>query len=100
MIPHVLVAEDREEVRSALIKAFEKAGCKVSAVQSGKSAFEIVKAGGVDLVISDIRMPDGTGIELLRWIRRLKKTSPVPPVIITTALLERGQDYLRKLGAS
>ncbi|MEW6057048.1 MAG: response regulator [Bdellovibrionota bacterium] len=96
----ILIAEDRDEIREALKARLTRMGCEVLAVKSGNEAFELVKTKKIDLIISDIRMPEGTGIQLLRRLRRLKAAqTSVPPVIIMTALLEKGESYLKKLGA-
>ena len=63
-------------------------------------AFDRIQKGGIDLVISDIRMPNGTGIDLLRKLRRYKMEGHLPPpVIIFTGLLDKGESYLKALGA-
>lgn len=100
MSQKIVIAEDRVEIREVLVKAFKDLGFEVFPVSTGRAAFELVQKHSIDLIISDVRMPEGTGIELLRKLRRLKKDAiEIPPIIMTSALLGRGESYLKALGA-
>ena len=97
----LLVAEDSTEFRTLIVEAFSKRGWDVQSVESGFEALALIKAQKFDLLISDIRMPNGTGIELMRDLKRVKASEPdrVPPIIITSGLLGNGERYFRLLGA-
>lgn len=96
----VIVADDDPHNRAILTATLRALGCEVLEATSGDEAFSIVLAREVHLVISDIRMANGTGVELLRRMRRLEKEKGhAPPVMISTALLDGGENYLRALGA-
>ena len=96
----VVVADDDLHSRGILTATFRAMGMEVFEAETGHSAYELIQAHSVDLVVSDIRMPDGTGVELLRRMRRMmQEKGSAPPVIITTAMLEGGEGYLRALGA-
>jgi|FLYM01.1.fsa_nt_gi putative nucleotidyltransferase with HDIG domain len=77
---NVLIAEDDEFFRSALRTILEDSGFGVLEAPNGKSAREILGAYPCDLVISDMQMPHGTGLELLEWC---KANRPLPFVLIT-----------------
>ena len=78
----VLVADDDRTIRTVLTQALTRAGCKVHATSSLTTLMRWVGEGKGDVVISDVVMPDGNGLELLSELReRGDKT----PVLILTA---------------
>lgn len=82
-MPHIVIAEDEDDVREFLLRAFSRYAphAKVTACTDGAKALGIIQARGCDLLISDHRMPEMTGVELLRALRALG--SPIPVVIIS-----------------
>ena len=79
--PTVLLVEDHETTRITLAGIIEREGCRVSAVPSAAAAREKLRDEEFDLVITDLRLPDGDGMELLDETKRLSAGSPV--IIIT-----------------
>jgi len=69
-------------MRQLLEIALGKEGYRLTLAESGKKATEIFDKSSYDLVISDIKMPDMSGVEVLRHI---KATDPSVPVIMVTA---------------
>ncbi|PKP70875.1 MAG: nitrogen regulation protein NR(I), partial [Alphaproteobacteria bacterium HGW-Alphaproteobacteria-4] len=61
----VLVADDDRTIRTVLTQALTRAGCKVHATSSLTTLMRWVEEGKGDLVISDVVMPDGNGLEAL-----------------------------------
>jgi CheY-like chemotaxis protein len=61
----VLVADDDRTIRTVLTQALTRAGCKVHATSSLMTLMRWVEEGKGDLVISDVVMPDGNGLETL-----------------------------------
>ena len=61
----VLIADDDRTIRTVLTQAFTRAGCKVHATSSLTTLMRWVEDGKGDLVISDVVMPDGNGLENL-----------------------------------
>jgi two-component system nitrogen regulation response regulator GlnG len=78
----VLVADDDRTIRTVLTQALTRAGCKVHATSSLMTLMRWVEEGKGDLVISDVIMPDGNGLEALPRIGRLR---PGLPVIVISA---------------
>jgi two-component system nitrogen regulation response regulator GlnG len=78
----VLVADDDRTIRTVLTQALTRAGCRVHATSSLTTLLRWVEEGKGDLVVSDVIMPDGNGIEMLPRIRALR---PGLPVIIISA---------------
>jgi two-component system, NtrC family, response regulator AtoC len=65
----VLVVDDEPAIRQILAAHLSKSGCSVCQAANGTEAFERLAKGDIDVAISDIKMPDFTGIELVRRAR-------------------------------
>lgn len=78
----ILVADDDRTIRTVLTQALTRAGCKVHATSSLVTLMRWVEEGKGDLVISDVMMPDGNGLEQLPKINELR---PGLPVIVISA---------------
>ncbi len=78
----VLVADDDRTIRTVLTQALTRAGCKVHATSSLMTLMRWVEEGKGDLVISDVVMPDGNGLETLP---KITEARPGMPVIVISA---------------
>ncbi|WP_432450160.1 response regulator [Aliiroseovarius marinus] len=78
----VLVADDDRTIRTVLTQALTRAGCRVHATGSMVTLMRWVEEGRGDVVISDVVMPDGNGLESLPKIAKLR---PDLPVIVISA---------------
>ncbi|MBV7409709.1 response regulator [Maritimibacter sp. DP1N21-5] len=78
----VLVADDDRTIRTVLTQALTRAGCRVHATSSLVTLKRWVEEGRGDLVISDVIMPDGNGLEALPEISKMR---PDLPVIVISA---------------
>ena len=78
----ILIAEDDSGVRKVLSQALTRAGCRVHATSLLATLARWVSEGKGDLVITDVAMPDGDGIE---QIRQLRKARPELPIIVISA---------------
>ncbi|MBW2724299.1 MAG: sigma-54-dependent Fis family transcriptional regulator [Deltaproteobacteria bacterium] len=81
-IRRVLVVDDDEAMRDMVIALLEDAGHTACGAEGANKALELLGDGDFDAVISDIRMPGRSGIELLGEIRELR---PETPIIMMTA---------------
>ena len=78
----ILVADDDRTIRTVLTQALTRAGCKVHATSSLVTLMRWVEEGKGDLVISDVIMPDGNGLEQLP---KIASRRPSLPVIVISA---------------
>jgi DNA-binding NtrC family response regulator len=78
----ILVVDDDRSLRNMLSFVLSKEGFQVVEAENGLDALKKLKGAKFDLVVSDIRMPDLNGIELLK---RIKTHDPDLPVIMITA---------------
>ncbi len=84
-MPSILVVEDEMGQRTVLRRILEREGYEVALAENGLIALEKIEVTMFDLVISDMRMPEMTGRDLLREI---KQRDPELPVLIVTAFAE------------
>jgi two-component system NtrC family response regulator len=99
----ILVVDDEEAQRTVLSGFLRKRGFEVVAASSVEEALRTAAARTIDLVLTDLRMPGATGLDLLDGLRRI---NPEVPVIVMTAFgtvtsavdaMKRGAaDYLTK----
>ncbi|MEK7832135.1 MAG: sigma-54 dependent transcriptional regulator [Acidobacteriota bacterium] len=80
--PHILIADDDRLIRLTLEAGLSLNGFRVSQARSGQEAIAMAGTQNFDAVISDIYMPDGNGLEV---VRSLRATQPALPVILMTA---------------
>jgi len=78
----LLVADDDPGLRESLERTLTREGYRVVLASDGRAALERVQAGGVDLIVTDLKMPGLTGLELLR---AAKAIMPDVDVILLTA---------------
>jgi two-component system response regulator HydG len=78
----LLVADDDPGLRESLERALSREGYRVILASDGQAALERLQAGGVDLIVTDLKMPGLTGLELLR---AAKAIAPDIDVILLTA---------------
>lgn len=77
----ILVADDDTQMQIAITAALGRLGHEVTTTANGRAAFDEVERGVFDLVITDQKMPEISGLELLSMIQQ--KDAPVPCVMIT-----------------
>jgi DNA-binding NtrC family response regulator len=80
--PHILVADDERSIRLTLETGLTLNGFRVTCARTGREAVEAARASRFDAVISDVLMPDGDGLEV---VRELRTVSPGVPIILITA---------------
>jgi DNA-binding NtrC family response regulator len=73
----VLVVDDKEMMRDSVVVTLERAGFTVVSAADGAAALELVARKRPDAVVTDMRMPAMTGIELLEKVRAIDDELPV-----------------------
>ena len=82
---NILVVDDQDSIRHFVAKALEDEGYQVRSAASVREARAAIEKDMPDLALLDLKLPDGTGLELLREI---KKVQPEVTVILMTAFGE------------
>lgn len=100
---HILVVDDEEAIREVVSTLLEAQGYRCTPAANGREALEYLSDHTVDLVLSDMMMPEVSGMQLLAWLRTHHKDFPVIMVTamhdVSTALetIRRGAyDYILK----
>lgn len=93
----ILVVEDEPELREVIVWALKDEGYEVYEAVNGKEAFEVINKRVIHIVLSDLTMPDGGGIELLSNIEKLEKK---PLVIIMTGFSDLTEAEAKQKGAA
>jgi DNA-binding NtrC family response regulator len=100
---HVLLVEDEKNVANGLKLILDDAGYNVDVALNGQKALDIFKGDGIDLVVSDLRLPDIDGIEVIKEIKAQKPSTEI--IVITgypslDSAIDSGRlgvrEYLRK----
>ena len=73
----VLVVDDDEVIRKVVVSYLSEAGHTIYSAADGHIAEEIIKKEKPDLVITDVRMPEKDGIEILNYVKSLDCSIPV-----------------------
>lgn len=76
-MPQLLVVDDDPEIRSTLKKLLELSGHQVEIAASGREALLRLAEGGIELMITDIVMPDMDGLENLKTARANQPDLPI-----------------------
>lgn len=97
----VLVVDDSETVRQVLQLTLSNAGYDVIEAEDGDDALnKLSSAAVVDMLITDLNMPNMDGLELIKKIREDKKHRFTPIVMLTTESSEEKKRAGREAGAS
>jgi two-component system OmpR family response regulator len=98
----ILIADDEANLRDVVQYALERDGYEVETVADGQAALARIEAGGIDLVILDVLMPELDGLNLCR---KLREREDVPIIFLSSRTEEAdrilglelgGDDYLTK----
>src|SRR5215510_15594351 len=101
--PHILVADDERSIRLTLETGLTLNGFRVTCASSGREAIQAARVSNFDAVVSDIFMPDGDGMEVVRSLRTISQTIPI--ILITAqgsvdlavrAVSEGASDFIAK----
>jgi two-component system chemotaxis response regulator CheY len=92
----VLIVDDSSVMRKIVERALRQAGLDLTRVLeagSGREGLAVLEQERVDLIVSDINMPNMDGLEFLRQLRSRSLAPGVPVVMITT---EGGEEHVRE----
>lgn len=92
-----LVVDDEPELRKAIIFDLKRRGCETYEAGCGDEAIKIVQAYPIDIVLSDVRMPNGNGVDLLKQIRKLNPDIPI--VLLATGFADLTESDALRMGA-
>jgi two-component system chemotaxis response regulator CheY len=103
MDSEILVVDDSAAIRKILQRVLRQTGMAIGAIHEagdGKDALEILKKQRIDLILTDINMPNMDGLQLLAAVKSSPEQRHVPVVMITTEGGETKVAEAVRLGAS
>ncbi|MEW5993377.1 MAG: response regulator, partial [Candidatus Zixiibacteriota bacterium] len=81
-MPNILVVEDKDSMRNMLTETLTEEGYRVDCVPDGRRALELVRNKSYDLVLTDLKMPEVDGLEVLSGVKEIDTETSV---IVMTA---------------
>lgn len=94
---HILIVDDEDMLRDVIRTHLELEGAVVSEAVNGKEAFDLIHVKKFNVVLSDIRMPGCSGIDLLKMVRDSKIKTP--PIVLMSAFTDISESKAKELGA-
>lgn len=91
---HILVAEDDKNLRRLMAAYLEQSGYEVYHAEDGEAALSILDSTHIDLIISDIMMPNMDGYELIEELRNAGFTLPVLMVTAKETFEDKKKGFL------
>ncbi|GEM44384.1 hybrid sensor histidine kinase/response regulator [Deinococcus cellulosilyticus] len=80
----ILVADDSVAVRTIQRSVLELAGFEVQVAENGRIALQMLRQHSFDLLVSDVEMPEMTGLDLTREIRKDERLKHLPVILVTS----------------
>lgn len=96
MTKSLLIVDDEQSIADILCETFEDEDIKSHALYCGNDAFKYVQENDISLILSDVQMPNGTGIELLENLNKLENP---PKIMFMTGYSEYSKEELLAKGA-
>lgn len=96
----ILAVDDSEAIRMMVHTILSAAGHEVVAHEDGRKALDYARDNTVDLVITDLNMPEMGGMSLIASLRRMASYAHVPILIMTTETADYKKQKARSAGAT
>jgi DNA-binding NtrC family response regulator len=94
---NVLVVDDEGTLRKSIVRNLQMEDFNVLSASNAKDALEIVKTEKVHFVLSDIRMPEMDGVELVEKIRSINPSIPI--IVLMTGFSQYSKEDVTARGA-
>ena len=96
----ILVVEDDPDLLELLSESFRDEGAQVCTATGGKKALETLQDFQADVIVSDMRMPDGDGLFLAKTLREfhLEKVTALKPLFILTGYSDYPESLMHECG--
>jgi CheY-like chemotaxis protein len=98
-MPKILIADDSRFHLALLTSSLESKGFEVLAAQDGLQASMLALRTQPNAIILDLSMPGGSGLEVLRRLKRSAKTKSIPVIVVTADSEPSTREYATLLGA-
>ena len=99
-MPRILLVEDNEMNRDMLSRRLARKGFTVDMAVDGRQGVEMGKAGGYDLILMDMSLPEIDGWEATRQLRAAKESATVPIIALTAHAMAGDRDKALEAGCN
>lgn len=96
----IMTVDDAAAIREPLKMVLEELGHEVVTFENGKQAIDYARKENVDLVITDLNMPEMNGMALIASLRRLDSYKTIPILVMTTESADYKKNKARSVGAT
>ena len=99
----LLIVDDSITMRMIIMRSIRQSGFKAEEIleaRNGREALDIIGSNHIDIILSDINMPEMDGLEFLKRLRSSPDTRDIPVVMITAEGSESLIEKAEGLGAS
>ena len=96
----ILIVDDSATVRLILSTTLREAGCEVVEACDGREALDYLENEKINMLITDLNMPNVNGIDLIRQVRRTNGFRFMPIIMLTTESEEEKKQEGKAVGAS
>ncbi len=93
----ILIVDDEADLREILSEDFAIQGATVFTAKNGRDAFDIAMRESPHVILSDVRMPGGDGVELLKRVREASGDTP-PHIFLLTGFSDLQDEEAARLG--
>ncbi len=97
---NIIAVDDSAAIRTLMQVVLEAAGHTVFLFENGRLALDFAKTHSVDLVITDLNMPEMGGMSLVSHLRRLENYKSKPILVITTETADYKKQKAKTVGAT
>lgn len=100
---NILVVDDSETMRAVIKKTVGMSGVQIGEfleAGNGREALRVLEDAWVDVVLSDINMPEMGGVEFLREVKKNDVLNNIPVIFVTTESSHTRMEEVRGLGAA
>jgi len=99
-MPRILLVEDNEMNRDMLSRRLQRKGFEVAMAVDGKQGIEMARAGGYDLILMDMSLPEIDGWEATRQLRAAPETKVVPIIGLTAHAMAGDREKALEAGCN
>jgi CheY-like chemotaxis protein len=96
----ILLVEDNEMNRDMLSRRLQRKGYEVTMAMDGRQGVEMARAGGYDLILMDMSLPEIDGWEATRQLRAVPETQTVPIIALTAHAMAGDRDKALAAGCN
>jgi two-component system chemotaxis response regulator CheY len=100
---NILVVDDSETMRAVIRKTVSMSGIQIGEFReagNGKEALAVLEDSWMDVVLSDINMPEMGGVEFLREVKKNEVLRNIPVIFVSTESSQTRMDEVTALGAA